>query len=273
MLAAEAGGEAVEPVLARAVSLRLLKVLSSSGTQLGASGGGRRRSSAAGSSSFTFHHLTIYSAVKQTTPGEQTRRLHALCAAALQDKNLLSPSELAIHYQLGGQPLQAAVLFHADADRAARETSPFSTRMAILEQAGACIEQCEPSAQLVRLETKARPAASPSPHFVPGVPHVVMLIELRRAPNSYQDYHILLLALAGLDAPPQHAARAGRADRLHTPPGGAVPARKLRQRARSRQGVGAAPDMPRAKGVSGDVAGARHFSASGTTDTRPVLLV
>ena len=61
----------------------------------------------------------------------------------------------------------------------------------------------------------ARPAyPSPSPDFVPGLPHVtlielrlalifvpglqhVSLIELRLALISYQDYHILLLTLAG----------------------------------------------------------------------------
>ena len=43
----------------------------------------------------------------------------------------------------------------------------------------------------------ARPAPSPSPDFVPGLPHVI-LIELRWALVSYQDYHILLLlTLAG----------------------------------------------------------------------------
>ena len=44
--------------------------------------------------------------------------------------------------------------------------------------------------------TLARPAASPSPHFVPGLPHVI-LIEWTQALISYQDYHTLLLTLAG----------------------------------------------------------------------------
>ena len=35
-----------------------------------------------------------------------------------------------------------------------------------------------------------------SPYFVPGLPHVI-LIELRQALRSYQDYHVLSLALAG----------------------------------------------------------------------------
>ena len=38
--------------------------------------------------------------------------------------------------------------------------------------------------------------AATGPHFVPGLPHVT-LIELRLALISYQDYHILLLTLAG----------------------------------------------------------------------------
>ena len=37
------------------------------------------------------------------------------------------------------------------------------------------------------------------PSFVPGLPHVVTLIELRQALLSYQDYHLLLLTLAGPD--------------------------------------------------------------------------
>ena len=43
---------------------------------------------------------------------------------------------------------------------------------------------------------KARLVPSPSPYFVPGLPHVVM-IELGQALAPYQDYHMLLLALAG----------------------------------------------------------------------------
>ena len=39
-------------------------------------------------------------------------------------------------------------------------------------------------------------AARPSPFFVLGLPHVT-LIELRLALISYQDYHMLLLTLAG----------------------------------------------------------------------------
>ena len=35
-----------------------------------------------------------------------------------------------------------------------------------------------------------------SPYFVPGLPHVI-LIELRQALRSYQDYHTLSLTLAG----------------------------------------------------------------------------
>ena len=54
-----------EAAVARAVQLRLLKVLSSSGTQLSSAGEGRRRSSTADSSSYTFHHLTIFSAVRE----------------------------------------------------------------------------------------------------------------------------------------------------------------------------------------------------------------
>ena len=46
---------------------------------------------------------------------------------------------------------------------------------------------CEDSL-LVR--SVARLAPSPSPDFVPGSPHV-MLIELRQAPVSYQYYHML----------------------------------------------------------------------------------
>ena len=43
----------------------------------------------------------------------------------------------------------------------------------------------------------ARPAnPSPSPHFVPGLPHVI-LIELRQAFISYQDNRMLLLTLTG----------------------------------------------------------------------------
>ena len=42
---------------------------------------------------------------------------------------------------------------------------------------------------------KARPAPSPSPYFVPVIPHI--RIELRQALFSYQDYSILLLTLAG----------------------------------------------------------------------------
>ena len=38
--------------------------------------------------------------------------------------------------------------------------------------------------------------AATGPHFVPGLPQVT-LIELRQALISYQDYHILLLTLAG----------------------------------------------------------------------------
>ena len=36
----------------------------------------------------------------------------------------------------------------------------------------------------------ARPAPLPSRYFVPGLPHVI-LIELRQALISYQDYHVL----------------------------------------------------------------------------------
>ena len=58
---------------------------------------------------------------------------------------------------------------------------------------------------------KARPAPPPSPSFVPGLTHV-RLIELRQALISYQDYHLLLLTLAGrvrgaLDAEPHPVAR------------------------------------------------------------------
>ena len=45
-------------------------------------------------------------------------------------------------------------------------------------------------------QMKARPAPPPSPYFVPGLPHVV-LIELRQAFILYQDDHMLLLTLAG----------------------------------------------------------------------------
>ena len=48
---------------------------------------------------------------------------------------------------------------------------------------------------------EARRAPSPFPYFVPGVPHV-MLIELRKAPVSYQDYHMLLLTLGRRSRPP-----------------------------------------------------------------------
>ena len=41
-----------------------------------------------------------------------------------------------------------------------------------------------------------RDKARPSPFFVLGLPHVT-LIELRLALISYQDYHMLLLTLAG----------------------------------------------------------------------------
>ena len=43
----------------------------------------------------------------------------------------------------------------------------------------------------------ACPAPSHSPYFVPGLPHVILL-ELSQALISYQDYHMLLLSLAGL---------------------------------------------------------------------------
>ena len=43
----------------------------------------------------------------------------------------------------------------------------------------------------------ARPAPSPSPYFVPGLPHTI-LIKLRQVVISYQDNHMLLLAFAGL---------------------------------------------------------------------------
>ena len=39
-------------------------------------------------------------------------------------------------------------------------------------------------------EAQVRPAPSPSPRFVPGLPHV-MRIELIQALISYQDYHML----------------------------------------------------------------------------------
>ena len=47
----------------------------------------------------------------------------------------------------------------------------------------------------VSFHCNARPAPSPSPAFVPGIPHI--LIELSQARISYQDYHVLLLTLAG----------------------------------------------------------------------------
>ena len=39
------------------------------------------------------------------------------------------------------------------------------------------------------------PSPPRAPYFVPGIPHI--LIELRQALVSYQDYHLLLLTLAG----------------------------------------------------------------------------
>ena len=47
-----------------------------------------------------------------------------------------------------------------------------------------------PTAGMVGVRTMARPAPSPSPHFVPGLPHI-MLIEWGQALLSYQDYHTL----------------------------------------------------------------------------------
>ena len=53
-----------------------------------------------------------------------------------------------------------------------------------------------PPSKLDDLQLWARPAASPSPNFVPGLPHVI-LIEWMQALFSYQDYHICLPAPAG----------------------------------------------------------------------------
>ena len=40
------------------------------------------------------------------------------------------------------------------------------------------------------------PLPTPSPDFVPGLPHAVLTIELTQALSSYRDYHMLLLPLA-----------------------------------------------------------------------------
>ena len=49
-----------------------------------------------------------------------------------------------------------------------------------------------------RIQARARPFAfALSPDFVPGLPHVMMIVELRQALSSYQDYRMLLLAPAG----------------------------------------------------------------------------
>ena len=55
------------------------------------------------------------------------------------------------------------------------------------------------------------PPPSPSPDFVPGLPHV-MIIELRQVHFSYQDYSMLLLSLAG---PEECAAQDGGTERAH----------------------------------------------------------
>ena len=50
----------------------------------------------------------------------------------------------------------------------------------------------EPPHDAAGAEAVARPAPSPSPYFVPGSPHV-MLIELGQAIVWYQDQHMLCL--------------------------------------------------------------------------------
>ena len=56
-------------------------------------------------------------------------------------------------------------------------------------------EQMMKEAQTAKERFAARPAPSPSPYSVPGLPHV-MRIELRQALFSHQDYHVLLLTFA-----------------------------------------------------------------------------
>ena len=89
--------------------------------------------------------------------------------------------------------------------------------------------------------TVARSAPSPVPYFVPGIPHI--LIELRQALVTYQDYHTVLLTLTGqhrglfgggvrrdiggglrLPLPLRHPRGAGA-----QPGGGAVPGRRTHQ--------------------------------------------
>ena len=69
----------------------------------------------------------------------------------------------------------------------ARKTRKSQKRLA---QAGT--QKIEDSVAKTQKEPDARLAPSPSPYFVPGLPHG-MLIELRQALISYQDYHMVCL--------------------------------------------------------------------------------
>ena len=117
-------------VLERALRLRFLKLISSSGTLSGT----RRRSSAANRESrFIFCHLKIFDSVKDAMLQGQTRRLHALYAHTLSDKDI-EPMVLATHYELGGLHWEAAKLYYRCQQSLKQEGAGFGPQGAVLSK-------------------------------------------------------------------------------------------------------------------------------------------
>ena len=138
------GGDHAASLLAavqRALKIRLLKHVSSSGMLSANGASARRRSSAANSEgSLLFHHLRVLDCMREAMLAERAAEVHRACVEALE--GLVEDNAMAQHCEGAGAFLRAAQLHRKDARRlsAQRETTAAvpATRHALR-----CLDRCD----------------------------------------------------------------------------------------------------------------------------------
>ena len=138
------GGDHAASLLAavqRALKIRLLKHVSSSGMLSANGASARRRSSAANSEgSLLFHHLRVLDCMREAMLAERAAEVHRACVEALE--GLVEDNAMAQHSEGAGAFLRAAQLHRKDARRlsAQRETAAAvpATRHALR-----CLDRCD----------------------------------------------------------------------------------------------------------------------------------
>ena len=137
------GGDHAASLLAavqRALQIRLLKHVSSSGMLSAHGASARRRSSAANSEgSLLFHHLRVLDCMREAMLAERAAEVHRACVEALE--GLVEDNAMAQHCEGAGAFLRAAQLHRKDARRLSAQmecTAVHATRHTLR-----CLDRCD----------------------------------------------------------------------------------------------------------------------------------